>query len=62
MSSELLLGFHPENGKGKLSLAKRNVFQFFLKLLLNVSKEGSKLSGSLVVLEGRGVRWDSICP
>lgn len=28
MSSELLLGFHPENGKGKLSLAKRNVFQF----------------------------------
>lgn len=64
MSSDLLLGFHPENGKGKLTLAKREMFFgfIFLKPLLNVPKEESKLSGSLAVLEGKGVRWDRVCP
>lgn len=28
MSSKLLLGFHPEHGKGQLSLSKRNIFLF----------------------------------
>lgn len=41
---KLFLGFHLENGKGKLTLAKSETFFgfLFLKLHLNVPQEGSK--------------------
>lgn len=55
MSSELPLGCHPENGEGKLSLAKRNVCQLrFSQTAFECVKGGGPVEWKPSCVGGKG--------
>ena len=67
MSSKLLLGFRPENGKGKLTLATRSVLQFsFSQVTFECSGGGEHVEWKPSYVGGKGSETGqglpSICP
>lgn len=67
MSSKLLLGFCPENGKGKLTLATRSVFQFsFYQATFECCRGGEQVEWKPSCVRGKGSEigqgLPSVCP